>query len=152
MKMLDMRRNSFRLSGTTVARVLCDRTSINSTFSSNHTLFAWGVESGQLDDPDDLDVVFEMESSFGMNRDKNKSAVARKKFLKHHFPGGGGAKAFLIMPETAMPNAIECIGRDRHGYSLMYDLARELPTLFDNRRELHEEGKKRKRTYFQSKG
>lgn len=138
-KVLDMYGNSFGLSGTVLARVLYDKTSINSTYSSNHTLVNF---LGKLEYDTTLD---EVTSSLELNKDEDKSSVARKKIMKHHFPGGGaGIQAFATIPETAMPNAIEWIGRDNLGYSLMYDLARGLPTLF-NRREIRTGEKKRKR-------
>ena len=141
LKMLIMTSRPFRLSGSVVARVLYDKTSINSTFASNHTLTVFWGPTKDEDISDDI-----ISSCLKMNRNVNKSEVAREKILKHHFPrGGAGIQTFFSMPETALPNAIEWIGRDRHGYSLMYDLARGLPTLFDNPRELLAGAKKRKR-------
>ena len=109
-KMLDMMWNDIDLSGTVVARVLCDKTSINSTFSSNHTLFDLLVVRFY---PDELDAI---SSCLNMNRDVNKSKVAHKKILEYHFPGvEWGLKHLLLcqrQPFLMPSNGLGGIGMD----------------------------------------
>ena len=108
-----------------IARVLCDKTSIGSIYSSNHTLQELNIP--HLAFPE------EVVSLLAMNRNEDKSEVARQKILKHHFLAqGNNANVFSRMPEMMMPYAMEWIGRNRLGLSLMYNVVRDNPTLFDN--------------------
>jgi len=145
-KKLDLSINPYITSsaGTVVALVLCNKTSVESTFSSNHTLVK--LVGSLSEDSDDW---YDITSSLKMNENADKSEVAREKILKHHFPmDRTGIQEFARMSETIMPNAIEWTGRNRLSrLSLMYELARGLPTLFEVRREIHARAgeKKRKR-------
>ena len=108
-----------------IARVLCDKTSIGSIYSSNHTLQDLNIP--HLTFPE------EVVSLLAMNQNEDKSVVARQKILMHHFLArGNNANVFSRMPETMMPFAMEWIGRNRLGLSLMYNVVRDNPTLFDN--------------------
>jgi hypothetical protein len=88
-----------------------------------------------------------------MNANEDKAEVARQKIMKQHFPvvvtEEVNMLVFARMPETVMPFAIEWIGRTDLGLSLMYNVARGLPTLFDTRSRKsklhHSRVKKRKR-------
>ncbi len=120
---------------TVLSRSLCDRSSIDRTYSSNHRFHS-------LDGEDDASssiggVPDEILSLLRMNRfEKNKAEVARKKILKCHFAEGGtNNHEFSRMPLTIMPVAIEWIGRHKSELSLMYNVIRELPTLFDVQNE-----------------
>jgi hypothetical protein len=99
-----------------VPNIICDVTSIESTYSSNHTLcYVSNVASPYLT----------------MNENGNKASVSRQKILKHHFTGRDeDILVFAQMPETVMPCAISWIGRDSLGYSLMLNFVRGNPTLF----------------------
>ena len=108
-----------------IANVLCDKTSIGSIYSSNHTLQELCIS--HLTFPE------EVVSLLAMNQNEDKSEVARQKILKHHFLArGNNANVFSRMPETMMPFPMEWIGRNRLGFSLMYNVVRDNPTLFDN--------------------
>jgi hypothetical protein len=73
-----------------------------------------------------------MQFSNEMNQNENKAEVARQKILQHHFlEGNANMHAFARFPETSMPFAMEWIGRNRDGRTLMYNFAKEFPTLFD---------------------
>jgi len=107
-----------------IAYMLCDKTSIGSVHSSNHTLQELYIP--HLTFPE------EVVSLLTMNRNEDKSEVARQKILNHHFLArGNNANVFSRMPETMMPFSMEWIGRNRLGYSLMYNVVRDNPTLFD---------------------
>ena len=124
-----------------LALVLCDKTSIENTYSSNHTLnefefdwlsndeadFDFGIDEdegdgGDRDDDEEdwteADRAFisatwdEIEMFLSMNQNQNKAEVARLKIMKHHFPRGEiNAPVFASMVESAMPHAIEWIVR-----------------------------------------
>lgn len=67
-----------------------------------------------------------------MNENENKVSVARQKILMHHFIGSvEDIHVFDQMSEKVMPHAINWIGRDSIGYSLMLNFVRGNPTLFD---------------------
>jgi hypothetical protein len=121
--------------------VLCDVTSIDCTYSSNHTLRHVRIANKCPWDNDDVSLYLEMNANGG------KAVVARQKILIFHFTGrAADIHAFTRMPETVKPHAISWIGRDSLGYSLMFDFVRGNPTLFDifsNRFHLHA-GVKRK--------
>ena len=111
---------------TCFSTILCNAMSIESTYSSNHTLICARIGNEWLcDDEDSYRYLI-------LNRDDdNKAAVARQKILITHFSGGGtDVHAFTRMPETAMPHAISWIGRDYQGYSLMLNFVRGFPSLF----------------------
>jgi hypothetical protein len=113
-----------------LSRALCDKSSIDSICSSNHTLFS--LELGDFENTEDwLDEVWSgIESLLSMNINPNKAEVARRKILKHHLSDEhADMSVFALMQETVLPHAIEWIGRDNHGLSAMYNLARCL--LFD---------------------
>lgn len=145
-----------------LSRVLCDTTSIERTFSSNHTLRKlhakrWlneGVESDEDEEnwsEEDYDSLIvdgrikdDIERSFWMNYNANKAEVARFKILKHHFPRGDiVGDVFASMAESTLPFAIEWIGRRSSGSkyqiiknleeTVMFNFVRNHPELFDIR-------------------
>ena len=104
-----------------LSNVVCDVTSIESTYSSNHTLCCVRVAGSTY------------ESSYlTMNENENKASVARQKILKHHFTESNhhDDDFFTQMQEAILPHAISWIGRDSLGYSLMLNFVRGNPTLF----------------------
>jgi hypothetical protein len=110
-----------------ISRVLCDLSSIESTFASNHTL--QNVHLGGNDD-----IWNDIPPFLRMNRNVNKAEVARQKILTYHFDGGNAnLHVFSEMSETTMPHAIEWIGRNGDGLTMMYNLIRGNPTLVTSR-------------------
>jgi hypothetical protein len=141
-----------------LSTALCNTTTIDSTFSSNHTFHSLWM--GTVDDPDpDDDQLFTRDNyppekyppysiyyTLRMNRNPNKVEVAREKILMHHFSSGGTAvNVFASMSEKVLPHAIEWIGRDKQCYSLMFDFARTFPFLFTPPSTQNVIAKKRKR-------
>jgi len=103
-----------------VSNIICDATSIESTYSSNHTLCYVKVRRVEVED-----------AYLTMNQNENKASVARQKILMHHFTGHDeDINVFTQMPETILPHAISWIGRDSLGYSLMLNFVQGSPTLF----------------------
>ena len=125
-----------------LSRAICDKTTIDSTFSSNHTfcnfeLFDW---------PDEYETTWEeIDALLSMNSNPDKSKVASEKILKCHFSGGTtGIHALVCMHETVLPYAIEWMGRYMHGYSAMFDFVKSFPNLFNVSCGQVKEWKKRK--------
>jgi len=122
-----------------MSTLLCSKTSIMDTYNSNHTLCS--VTHYDVDDmnlPDDLLLYLEL------NKNKDKVEVARQKILQTHFLSeydtASNIQEFLDMDLEMMPSAIAWIGRPNRadwsgthvsGLSLMYNLSRKLPDLFD---------------------
>ncbi len=127
-------------------QILCDTTSICCTFSSNHTLQDVTITTFEYEDtvvPDDTTALLDM------NKNEDKLEVARQKILNHHFSGEGtdNLLLFACMPESVLVYAVAWVSRNNLGYSLMYDIIRGFPDLFDNRSswpQRDEAGKKRK--------
>ncbi len=116
-------------------RALCDVSSINKTFSSNHTLHELVVSqelSLQEEIYDDKPLPNDISSLLDMNKIEDKAQVARKKILKYHFTEEGkDVHVFARMPLPTMPVAIEWISRDQNEFSLMYEVLRSVPALFE---------------------
>jgi hypothetical protein len=66
-----------------------------------------------------------------MNRGVNKSEVARQKIMAHHFSGDTtNLHMFVHMQEAMLPFALEWIGMNNLGFSLMFSLVQELVPIF----------------------
>jgi hypothetical protein len=109
-------------------RALCDTSSIDSiAFSSNHALHTLDICSEENGAPEDVISLLEM------NKHDSKAETARRKILKHHLPEGKSKlQVFARMPETVMPCALGWIGRDHHGFSVMYNVLQSLPSFVGN--------------------
>jgi hypothetical protein len=83
-------------------------------------------------DPGLLEEWDNVSSLLEMNKQSNKSEVARKKILRTV-----NIHTFVHMRESMLPFAIEWVGRDDLGFSLMYFVVQELPTLLDIRNFPH---------------
>lgn len=130
-----------------VLRALCDTSSIESTYSSNHIFHTCGVFDGMVELYEDEYRILqeEIHTMLSMNKNPNKAEVARKKILKCHFSeGNSGINALACMHETVMPHAFEWMGRDELGYSSMFRFVQSLPMLFDISRGQPAGSKKRK--------
>ena len=120
------------------AHLLCDKSSISSTYASNHTLQCIDHQSV----PNDLDILLQN------NKYGSKKEVARRKILRYYFKDGEmNVPEFVNMKWKVMPHAISWIGRDNTGHNLLYQLLRSQPSLFVSQRSalLKSAGAKRKR-------
>ena len=115
-----------------LSTLLCNKTSIMNTFYSNHTLQNLGC-----DPTDDLSSLLEL------NKNKDKAEVTRQKILHTHFSTNETSKLqeFLDMELKMLPSAIAwivrplpigCKGAQVSELSLLYNLTRRLPDLFDS--------------------
>ena len=106
-----------------LANVLCNKSSLESIYNSNHTVMK--VVRGNIN--------HDLESHLRMNENDNKHEVARQKILKYHFADGEeNVEEFVEMELAIIPYAIAWMGRDSTGHSLLYNVVRSLPTLFDS--------------------
>ena len=106
--------------------VLCDTSSVDSICQSNHTLREFVCNSS-----DDTVGPSELRSLLEMNEDEDKALVVRKKLLTYFFSDVDNiGPVFGRMATTILPNAMEWIGRDRLGYSAMFEFCRSVPALF----------------------
>ena len=124
---------------TAVSTLLCNKSSIMDTYNSNHTIQDVCYEGyDEMDHPGDLVSLLEL------NRNKNKVEVARQKILQSHLTDDDGAskiQELLDMELENMPAVVAWIGRPTvanwkgtnvSGLSLLYNLMRRLPDLFDS--------------------
>ena len=122
-----------------LSRVVCDKSTIESTYLSNHTL-------NKIEKLDGRDLVREaipdeLASYLTLNKHPGKAAVARQKILAYHFPAeSANIQVFDGMSVLMLPHAIEWIGRDGLGISLMYKVAQGIPSLVKSK-ILHVNGK-----------
>ena len=105
-----------------LADALCDKSSIDATFGSNHVLHDM-VNSGY---------VFRecsVRSLLSMNMNPNKAGVARKKILLHYFGNTDSAILVcgLMVKSSIAPTAVSWICQDRDGFSAMYHFLRQMP-------------------------
>ena len=105
--------------------ILCNKTSIAHTWQSNHTLASFGCS-------DDDRFPTELATLFELNKGNDNAEVARKKILVYSgLDEETVCNAFAPMSTTLLPTAIEWIGRDRLGFSAMYYLVQNVPTLLE---------------------
>ena len=121
---------------TALANTLCSKGSIDSMYTSNHTLrsVTWkdGTPEGQEFIWSIMNLPNDLRSSLRLNQNDNKSEVARQKILKCHFSNGeSNVEVFVSMDMKVLPHAISWIGRDVDGL-LLYNLLQSMPTTLDS--------------------
>ena len=110
----------------TIGNLLCDKSSIDSIYRSNHTLQKLGWS--------DIHLHTDLTSFFKLNQNDNKAEVARQKILQYHFSNGDNNIQDLVdMSLNVIPHAIAWVGRDDTARSLLYHLVHGMPSLFDFR-------------------
>ena len=108
-----------------------DVSCVESTYISNHTLQTIEIENW-VNGVHPLVVPEELSRVLKMNTIDDKVAVARQKIIALHFSGiNVDIQAFAAMAVPILPDAIEWIGRDSVGFSLMYHVTRAIPALFE---------------------
>jgi hypothetical protein len=102
---------------------VCDANSISGISNSNHTLCS--ISCGNM-----LPEV--LTSLLRLNANENKAAVVRQKVSAYYLSDMKTAgRVFGSMSETTLPIATSWIGRDRHGYSAMFSVVRNMLLKFD---------------------
>ena len=109
-----------------LTNILCNKTSIASIWQSNHTLESLGcLEPGEFST--------ELETLLELNKGRYKAGVARTKImLCSVLDEETVCHVFAPMATTVLPTAIEWIGRDRLGFSAMFCLVHNMPSLFEH--------------------
>ncbi len=111
--------------------MLCNKASITSVCNSNHTLNDFGFTcNGDAGRSNELVTLLELNE-----RKEDKSEVVREKLLLSSVLESTIGIAFGPMSAAVFPSVIECIGRDRLGYSAMYALIQNFPSLLEYRIE-----------------
>lgn len=112
-----------------LVNALCDKSSITSTFSSNHTLRECLVFPRTL-----TAVENKLKMMLFMNEDTNKADVARSKILDYHLTDNNASidGVFGHMAAPIIPTALSWIGRDRNEYSMMVHLLQCMPWLLES--------------------
>ena len=109
--------------------VLCNKSSIDATSNSNHTLQRifqrWNVAESQL--PSDLSTLLLL------NRVHTKVEAARLKIIKAHFSGDFCMQPFIDMNLKVLPHVIAWMAKFEYGRSMMYHFVRNTSFIVDIR-------------------
>ena len=130
-----------------LANVLCDRTSINAAYASNHTLHE--VLKDEEDEGNDMNAIpDDLSKLLDRNKLYTKSEAARVKIIKcilFKDDGDIDVNVFVGMELNEIPSAMSWMGmeKDDIGLSVLYQLSKSLPCLFES--NLKVVGVKRKR-------
>jgi len=115
----------------TFANVLCNTTSIDETYTSNHTLnkFTLAIESHDLRSHHLI-----TEPYLQLNKSDNKAQVARHKIILYYFLNGGNVNVekFIEMDVVLLPSAMSWMGRDAVGLPLLYHFVHSMPCLLNH--------------------
>jgi hypothetical protein len=115
-----------------LSRLLCDKTSIDNTYNSNHTLHTFLVGTWN----DDNEIPSKVSTLLKLNELDNKLKVARHKVLYVHFPEDATANRTLLrLSESILPHVLSWLGRDEHEFSAMYNAVQCFLFLFDSHRD-----------------
>lgn len=110
---------------TALANLLCNNSTIDSTFLSNHTL-----EYIYYPDQDN-ELPNHIVSLLRLNRENDRAGAARLKILRHHFSEGASMQLFVDMDMGILPSALAWAGRDNDGHNLLYQMIKSSVPLFD---------------------
>jgi hypothetical protein len=118
---------------TPFSHILCNSSSIMSTYNSNHILSELGLDHDGSRRPLPIDLA----SVLQMNRENNFSQAARLKIIKTHFSGSNiNTAPFTVMELKVLPTAISWMGQD-FGTSeisdLLFAFVRSMPLLCDTK-------------------
>ena len=118
-----------------LAQILCNRSSILSTYHSNHTLEHLSRKyDGSYDDSE---LPKDLRSHLRINRENSVSEAARLKIIGVHFTGSNiNTSIFTAMKLKVLPIAIAWMGRDSRRDELsdvLFAFLRSLPLLCDTR-------------------
>ena len=144
-----------------ILNLLCDTSSIDATWSSNHTLTYLGpilFDDSDVEDEDEsvgddgrvvtlLDIVELLE----MNEHKDKKQVARWKVIENHFSEDFDVNATLGFEQKLLPRVISWFGRDSLGCPAIYNIIRTMPELCENDLKFYPMNFKRSKTTHDNK-
>eukprot|EP00984_Skeletonema_dohrnii_P005804 scaffold2052_cov93-Skeletonema_dohrnii-CCMP3373.AAC.2 len=119
-----------------MSSALCDGTSVESIFSSNHTLsrieslFSFSTDPG-------------IKLLLKMNENDDKVEVARQKIIKYYFLEENNLHELGRMDLGLLPRVLGYV--DKYEPARLYELVRAIPLLFHNNEEVIGTKRKRKR-------
>ena len=115
--------------------VLCNPSSLDATYSSNHTLTSLAGNGNEQQIPNKLLSLLQLNKS-GINQShiKKKSYVIHQKILQTHLMGDFDMGTFIEenMTLKMIPHVLAWVGRaeeDLQSHSAMFSLLKEMPTL-----------------------
>ena len=126
----------------TLTNALCDKTSIETLYNSNHTLQkVVDKEDGRVnpDSAEYFDSSYhfpqDLRSVLQINRRGNKAQAAREKIIRYHMLKDNvvNIESFLDMELNELPSAISWIGRDELGLSVLFKLCKSVPDMFESK-------------------
>ena len=114
-----------------LTRTLCNKSSILSTYRSNHTLNMFDAREYPLLDGS-MFLPEELTSLLQINKESNKNQAARLKIIKTHFSGNDiKMEPFTKIAVSARPHAIAWMAKDMH----LYRFLRAMPSLLEKGRK-----------------
>jgi hypothetical protein len=135
-KMIGLNMNAVRGMGVieALSNTLCDRTSIESTFNSNHIL-----ERAELS----FRHIPAIEPLLKMNENADKIEVARQKIIKYYLLTDNNLHELGRMDVGLLPRVLEFV--DKYEPTRLYEIVRIIPSLVQNIKKTTEARGKRKR-------
>jgi Ran GTPase-activating protein (RanGAP) involved in mRNA processing and transport len=146
------------------SNLLCNRETIEATYSSNHYLesldysFCYDLEGYDSNEEDD-DIADETERRLeeacktpleirlllDLNKDSDKAAVARRKIIQVHFSGASKVQNLhgLNIDPKVVPNLLSWVGKQNSELSLMYEYLQSVPALIEDAAVSVSAGRKR---------
>ena len=111
LKKLSMAKSS-KVARSLIAKLLCDNTSIEHIYNSNHTLeevsdLNWW---SQMAISDAQSTTLLLQNLLDLNKNTNKEEVIRTKIAQYYFVGDFDVSPFVNMNTSALPNVLEMIG------------------------------------------
>jgi hypothetical protein len=115
-----------------LSHMLCNKSSILSTFHSNNTLekICHGKIQEGVRELVDVLLPEDLRSLLQINRNHSTRDAARIKIIMTHFSDSViNVKPFTDMPNKVFPYAIAWMAKDVPGMSVLYQFIRSMPTL-----------------------
>jgi hypothetical protein len=141
------------------SKLLCDQDTVEATYNSNHSLgsidFWFGYDHDLSQEYDDIvdeaerrieeaiETPLEIRLLLDLNKDQDKTAVARRKILQVHFSGESKLHKFhqLNLAPTVVPCLLSWIGKQQSELSLMNEYLQNVPALIEGAAKLPEKHK-----------
>lgn len=115
-----------RLDAGLLNSLLCDSSSIQSIYNSNHTI----EEVEKYTDHDEEELAMAVRCCLELNKNPNKEQVIRNKILRYYFAGAFDLSPFVTMPVSVLPKVMSEIGGDEiNRQSAIFRLLKGLPEL-----------------------
>lgn len=114
-----------------LTRILCNRSSVDATFMSNHTLQTVSVYIQHGHVYQSAVLPSHLTDMLTLNENSNKFEVSRQKILQCHFDEDT-QQEFVNMELEVLPHALAWCGEDQRGVSLLLRIIQSFPSLFDS--------------------